>query len=167
MLGNLSEIDYIILDLREESDYRNCHIKEALNFPGVMISRDKFLPEMIMMKNKEGKMIILYHSDERNGVPYANLLFQKGYDNVFFLSGGIEEFMKKYPEYLEGPEREKYINMKIEEDKKNMILEQKRAGKNAKYNFVGKGDNKSTVSGKSNVTGNSTIHTLKKDLQKK
>ena len=167
MLGNLSEIDYIILDLREESDYRNCHIKEALNFPGVMISRDKFLPEMIMMKNKEGKMIILYHTDERNGVPYANLLFQKGYDNVFFLSGGIEEFMKKYPEYLEGPEREKYINMKIEEDKKNMILEQKRAGKNAKYNFVGKGDNKSTVSGKSNVTGNSNIHALKKDLQKK
>ena len=169
MLGDLSEIDYIILDLREESDYRNCHIKEALNFPGVMISRDKFLPEMIMMKNKEGKMIILYHTDERNGVPYANLLFQKGYDNVFFLSGGIEEFMKKYPEYLEGPEREKYINMKIEEDKKNMILEQKRAGKNAKYNVVGKNvvDNKSTVSGKSNITNNSNIHTLKKDLQKK
>ena len=169
MLGNLSEIDYIILDLREESDYRNCHIKEALNFPGVMISRDKFLPEMIMMKNKEGKMIILYHSDERNGVPYANLLFQKGYDNVFFLSGGIEEFRKKFPEYLDGPEREKYINMKIEEDKKNMILEQKRAGKNAKYNVVGKNvvDNKSTVSGKSNITNNSNIHTLKKDLQKK
>jgi centrosomal protein CEP41 len=167
MLGNLSEIDYIILDLRDEIEYANCHIKEAISFPGVMISRDKFLPEMIMMKNKEGKMIILYHSDERNGVPYANLLFQKGYDNVFFLSGGIEEFRKKFPEYLDGPEREKYINMKIEEDKKNMILEQKRAGKNAKYNFVGKGDNKSTVSGKSNVTGNSSIHTLKKDLQKK
>ena len=169
MLGNLSEIDYIILDLRDEIEYANCHIKEAISFPGVMISRDKFLPEMIMMKNKEGKMIILYHTDERNGVPYANLLFQKGYDNVFFLSGGIEEFMKKYPEYLEGPEREKYINMKIEEDKKNMILEQKRAGKNAKYNVVGKNvvDNKSTVSGKSNITNNSNIHTLKKDLQKK
>ena len=109
MLGNLSEIDYIILDLRDESEYNNCHIKEAISFPGVMISRDKFLTEMIMMKNKEGKMIILYHSDERNGVPYANLLFQKGYDNVFFLSGGIEEFRKKFPEYLDGPEREKYI----------------------------------------------------------
>ena len=127
MLGNLSEIDYIILDLREESDYRNCHIKEALNFPGVMISRDKFLPEMIMMKNKEGKMIILYHTDERNGVPYANLLFQKGYDNVFFLSGGIEEFMKKYPEYLEGPEREKYINMKIEDDIKKYDFRTKKS----------------------------------------
>ena len=48
-----------------------------------------------------------------------------------------------------------------------MILDQKRAEKNAKYNFVGKGDNKSNVSGKSNVTGNSNIHALKKDLQKK
>ena len=167
MLGNLSEIDYIILDLRDESEYNNCHIKEAISFPGVMISRDKFLTEMIMMKNKEGKMIILYHSDERNGVPYANLLFQKGYDNVFFLSGGIEEFRKKFPEYLDGPEREKYINMKIEEDKKNVILEQKRAGKNAKYNVVGKNvENKSITSGKSNNTNNSNIHTLKKDLQK-
>ena len=80
-----------------------------------------------MMKNKEGKMIILYHTDERNGVPYANLLFQKGYDNVFFLSGGIEEFMKKYPEYLEGPEREKYINMKIEEDIKKYDFRSKKS----------------------------------------
>ena len=168
MLGNLSEIDYIILDLRDESEYNNCHIKEAISFPGVMISRDKFLTEMIMMKNKEGKMIILYHSDERNGVPYANLLFQKGYDNVFFLSGGIEEFRKKFPEYLDGPDKEKYINMKMEEDKKNMILEQKRAGKNAKYNVVGKNvENKSITSGKSNITNNSNIHSLKKDLQKK
>ena len=169
MLGNLSEIDYIILDLRDEIEYANCHIKEAISFPGVMISRDKFLPEMIMMKNKEGKMIILYHSDERNGIPYANLLFQKGYDNVFFLSGGIEEFMKKYPEYLEGPEREKYINMKIEEDKKNMILEHKRAGKNARYTVVGTHavETISTVSGNSNIPNNSNIHTLKKDLQKK
>ncbi len=168
MLGNLSEIDYIILDLRDESEYNNCHIKEAISFPGVMISRDKFLTEMIMMKNKEGKMIILYHSDERSGVPYANLLFQKGYDNVFFLSGGIEEFRKKFPEYLDGPDKEKYVNMKIEEDKKNMVLEQKRAGKNAKYNVVGKNvENKSITSGKSNNTNNSNIHTLKKDLQKK
>ena len=117
MLGNLSEIDFIILDLREESEYNDYHIKEALSFPGVMISRDKFLNQMIMMKNKESKMIIVYHNDERSGVPYAGLLFQKGYDNIYFLSGGIEEFVKKYPEYVEGPKREMYINMKIAREK--------------------------------------------------
>ena len=57
--------------------------------------------------------------------------------------------------------------MKIEENIKKYDFRTKKSWKNAKYNFVGKGDNKSTVSGKSNVTGNSTIHTLKKDLQKK
>ena len=96
MLGNLSEIDFILLDLREESNYKDYHIKEAFSFPGVQISRDKFLSQMIMMKNKESKMIIVYRNDERSGVPYAALLFQKGYDNIYFLSGGIEEFVKKY-----------------------------------------------------------------------
>lgn len=118
MLGNLSEIDFVILDLREESDYNLFHIKEALSYPGVLISRDKFLNQMIMMKNKESKMIIVYHKDERNGIPYAGLLFQKGYDNVYFLSGGIEEFCNKFPEYLEGPKKDSFIQMKLEKERK-------------------------------------------------
>ena len=101
MLGNLSDIDFIILDLREAGDYERIHLKEAISFPAVNISRDKFTHQLIMMKNKPEKMIILYHNDERNGIPYANNFFQKGYDNVYFLSGGIEEFAKNYPEYLE------------------------------------------------------------------
>ena len=62
MLGNLSEIDYIILDLREECDYERIHLKDAISFPAVNISRDKFTHQLIMMKNKPGKMIILYHN---------------------------------------------------------------------------------------------------------
>lgn len=117
MLGDLSEIDFLILDLREQNEYESYHIKEALSYPGPFISRDKFLNQMIMMKNKESKMIIIYHNDERNGVPYAGLLFQKGYDNIYFLSGGIEDFVKKFPEYTEGTEREVLIQRKAEKDK--------------------------------------------------
>ena len=88
------------------------------------------------MKNKDRKMIIMYHFDEKNGIPYANLLFQKGFDNVFLLNGGIEEFSKNYPEYLEGVEKEKYINLKIENDRKKKIIEEKRAGgARNKYRF--------------------------------
>ena len=126
MLGNLSEIDFIILDLREECDYERIHVKEAINFPAVNISRDKFTHQLIMMKNKPGKMIILYHNDERSGIPYANNFFQKGYDNVYFLSGGIEEFAKNHPDHLEGPEKEKYINMKKERDRQAKIAEDKK-----------------------------------------
>ena len=156
MLGNLSEIDFVILDLREECDYERIHLKEAINFPAVNISRDKFTHQLIMMKNKPGKMIILYHNDERNGIPYANNFFQKGYDNVYFLSGGIEEFAKNFPEHLEGQEKEKYINMKKERDKRAKIAEDKKNGRGSKYHPCAqvKKDNKN-------------ISTLKKNLEKK
>jgi centrosomal protein CEP41 len=151
MLGNLSEIDYLILDLREECDYERIHIKDALNFPGYNISRDKFTHQMIMMKNKPGKMIILYHNDERNGIPYANNFYQKGYDNIYFLSGGIEEFTKNFPDYLEGPEKEKYVNMKIERDKQAKLVEQKKSTKKYSIQSMSKNDDKNITTLKKNL----------------
>lgn len=158
MLGNLSEIDFIILDLREECEYERVHVLEAISFPAVNISRDKFTQQLIMMKNKPGKMIIMYHTDERNGIPYANNFFQKGYDNVYFLSGGIEEFAKNYPDHLEGPEKEKYVNMKKEKDRQAKLAEDKKNGKGSKYHPCAqiKNENK-----------NKNISTLKKNLEKK
>jgi centrosomal protein CEP41 len=35
------ETKFILLDLREEEDYHQFHIKEAINFPAPNISRDK------------------------------------------------------------------------------------------------------------------------------
>ena len=180
MLGNLNEIDFIILDLREESEYERIHVLEAVSFPGVNISRDKFTQQLIMMKNKPGKMIIMYHTDERNGIPYANNFFQKGYDNVYFLSGGIEEFEKYHPEYLDGPEKDKYINMKKEREKQNKIAEEKKLGKSSKYHLCGQMKNESINNmnnmNKSNISMNKStmsknnsknISTLKKNLEKK
>ena len=136
IFGDLNEIDYIILDLREECDYNLIHIINSISYPGFLISRDKFIPELYSMKNKDRKIIIMYHFDEKNGIPYANLLFQKGFDNVFLLNGGIEEFANNYPEYLDGVEKDKYINLKIENDKKKKFIEEKRAGgARNKYRF--------------------------------
>ena len=169
MLGNLSEIDFIILDLREESEYDRVHVIEAVNFPAVNISRDKFTQQLIMMKNKPGKMIILYHTDERNGIPYANNFFQKGYDNVYFLSGGIEEFEKYYPEYLDGPEKDKYINMKKEREKQAKIAEERKGGKKSQYHLCGQVKNENINMNKSTLTksNNKNISTLKKNLENK
>ena len=59
MLGNLVRdiiiifaasqalLSFIILDLREKTDYDAYHIKEAMSYPGPNISRDKFLSEII------------------------------------------------------------------------------------------------------------------------
>ena len=168
MLGNLSEIDFIILDLREESEYERVHVIEAISFPAVNISRDKFTQQLIMMKNKPGKMIIMYHTDERNGIPYANNFFQKGYDNVYFLSGGIEEFEKYHPEYLDGPEKDKFINMKKEREKQAKLAEEKKGGKKSQYHLCGQIKNESVNMNSSNMSKNNSknISTLKKNLEK-
>ena len=63
-------------------------------------------------------MIIIYHNDERNSTNYAQLLSQKGFDNVYLLSGGIEDFISVFPQKCEGYQVEQYINNK----KQNEIL---------------------------------------------
>lgn len=40
--------------------------------------------------------------DERVGSQYAQLFSEKGYENVFLLSGGCEEFLEKYSDLCEG-----------------------------------------------------------------
>ena len=41
-------------------------------------------------------------SDERKGTTAANLMSEKGYDNVFLLSGGIEQFNEEFHNLVEG-----------------------------------------------------------------
>jgi len=42
--------------------------------------------------------------DERQGVQYAQLLNEKGYENTFLLSGGIESFLEGNTDLVEGVE---------------------------------------------------------------
>jgi len=40
--------------------------------------------------------------DERQGTHYSKLLFEKGFDNVYLLSGGLEKFLETNYEMVEG-----------------------------------------------------------------
>lgn len=111
--------EFLLLDLREAEDFEKFHIKESLNFPAPNLGRDKFLPEIYKFKNKENKLIIMYHLDERTSIPYVNQMCQKGYDNVYLLTGGIEAFVEKCPHHVEG--KELPTNVK-QADKKNKVL---------------------------------------------
>lgn len=94
--------DFILLDLRPEEDYAKYHIKESLNFPASLIPRDKYPQQMYLLKNKPNKLIIVIHEDERLGVQFAASLYQKGFDNVYLVTGGMEEFYQRHPEWVEG-----------------------------------------------------------------
>lgn len=48
------------------------------------------------------KLIVVYMDDERKGFEAAQLFTQKGYDNIYLLSGGFESFAESYPDLLEG-----------------------------------------------------------------
>jgi len=116
LLSDTSE--FLLLDLREPEDYDLYHIKEALSYPAPNLGRDKFIPELFKFKNKEGKLIIIYHNDERNGVTFGNLMSQKNYENVYLLTGGIEAFVENFSQYCEG----KKVPAPMKQEKKKQVV---------------------------------------------
>lgn len=102
MLGITSETKFILLDLREEEDYKKWHIKESINFPAPNITRDKTFGQLLRFKNIPDKIIVVYMYDERSGTHYSKILHEKGFDNVYLLSGGIEKFYEANPSLVEG-----------------------------------------------------------------
>ena len=120
-LGITSDTKFILLDMREEEDHEKFHIKESINFPAPNISRDKVIPELYRFRNKDDKLIIIYMSDERSGSSAAKKFYEKGYDNIYLLSGGINDFILDFPELIVGkdlPDIEKLREEKANKDKK-------------------------------------------------
>lgn len=128
--------------MRDPEDYNLWRIKESINYPAPNISRDKLIPELFRFKNKPDKLIIIYLEDERKGTQYAQLFFEKGYENVFLLTGGIEQFLEEFPELCEGesvPKPKTFYKRKFfdtskttsieEEEKKKAEKEEKRKKK--------------------------------------
>jgi centrosomal protein CEP41 len=102
MLGITAQTQFLLLDLRDPEEYDLWRIKESINYPAPNIGRDKIIPELYRFKNLPDKLIIIYMNDERQGVQYAQILAEKGYENVFLLSGGIEAFLEDFTELVEG-----------------------------------------------------------------
>ena len=101
-VGISSESSFLIVDLRDKAEYTAWHIKESYSLPLMMVNQDRTIPEVHRFKNKEGKQIICYVSDERNGILAARALVDRGYENTFLLTGGIEKFIEDYPSLIEG-----------------------------------------------------------------
>ena len=105
MLGITAQTTFLLLDLRDSEEYGLWRIKESINYPAPMIGRDKMIPEIFHFKNKPDKLIILYMNDERAGTKAAQLFAEKGFDNTFLLSGGIEQFLENHTDLVEGRSR--------------------------------------------------------------
>jgi centrosomal protein CEP41 len=93
---------FLILDVRDEEAFEQCHLMDARNFPASNIRHDKMTAEILSYKNRDGHLIVLYDEDERNAAPAATALVQKGFDNIYLLSGGLRKIVDNAPHMVEG-----------------------------------------------------------------
>ena len=95
---------------------------EAINYPAPNIKRDKVFPLLLKFKNAPTKKIIIYNFDERTGIPVARIFYDKGYDNIYLMSGGIEEFVQLHHHLVEGEKVPVLKHNPNKKQKKNIIL---------------------------------------------
>ena len=87
----------LLLDLRSQGEYAEGHISNAVSFPAEHIQRDQVFASLGIFKNKADKMLVVYHDDERHGILQSRIIFEKGFDNVYLLSGGLFSFEQEFP----------------------------------------------------------------------
>ncbi|KNE73392.1 hypothetical protein AMAG_17588 [Allomyces macrogynus ATCC 38327] len=83
------DLPYLLLDVRDFAEWRTCHLIGALTYPHVFIRRDQISKDLVMYRNKENKIIVLYDNDECIAAPAAQILCERGFENVFILTGGM------------------------------------------------------------------------------
>ncbi|VDO03178.1 unnamed protein product [Rodentolepis nana] len=93
---------YLLLDVRDKDEFDSCHIIRAINYPYTRLSRcmNFEIREMLAYKNKPGHIIICYDEDETLAPLVTTVLVERGYENVFLLSGGLKVAWKLFPRGL-------------------------------------------------------------------
>ena len=84
MMNN--EADYIIIDVRTESEYQQGHIKNAINIPNESI--DESVSEIL--KDKDQLLLVYCRSGNRSKQA-SEKLAKLGYSNIYEF-GGISDF---------------------------------------------------------------------------
>ncbi|NXU58669.1 CEP41 protein, partial [Turnix velox] len=93
---------FLLLDVRDQDAYEQCHIIGAYSYPIATLSRtmNPYTNSILEYKNAHGKIIILYDNDERVASQAATTMCERGFENLFMLSGGLKVLAQKIPEGL-------------------------------------------------------------------
>lgn len=87
----------MVVQIDQPSTFQRCSFRETSTPSRCTVWYLKFTE-----KNKPNKLIIVYHEDDKSGATYATVLYEKGFDNIYLLTGGIEEFYQKKPTLVTG-----------------------------------------------------------------
>ncbi|NXL53405.1 CEP41 protein, partial [Podilymbus podiceps] len=98
---------FLLLDVRDRDAYDQCHIVggEEARTPSSPALAEAIFYKLILssstyQKNAHGKIIILYDNDERLASQAATTMCERGFENLFMLSGGLKVLAQKIPEGL-------------------------------------------------------------------
>ncbi|XP_052029345.1 centrosomal protein of 41 kDa isoform X2 [Apodemus sylvaticus] len=93
---------FLLLDVRDRDSYQQCHIVGAYSYPIATLSRtmNPYSNDILEYKNAHGKIIIVYDEDERLASQAATTMCERGFENLFMLSGGLKVLAQKFPEGL-------------------------------------------------------------------
>mmetsp|Transcript_7932 Transcript_7932/g.19343 ORF Transcript_7932/g.19343 Transcript_7932/m.19343 type:complete len:289 (+) Transcript_7932:111-977(+) len=96
--------DVLVLDLRTEEEYKACHIRGAVSYPSMMMSRSmyQFTPDILQFKNREGRLMVLYDVEERLSASVGTLWYEKGIENFVVLKGGMVALMESDRDCFDG-----------------------------------------------------------------
>ncbi|NXD28513.1 CEP41 protein, partial [Spelaeornis formosus] len=96
------ECPFLLLDVRDRDAYEQCHIVGAYSYPIATLSRtmNPYTNNILEYKNAHGKIIIVYDNDERLASQAATTMCERGFENLFMLSGGLKVLAQKIPEGL-------------------------------------------------------------------
>ena len=85
---NLQEIDiseYIIIDVRSKREYRENHLKDAINIPLPDVKQN--IENFVTNKNKK---ILIYCQSGIRSAKAVEIMENMGYTQVYNLKGGLE-----------------------------------------------------------------------------
>eukprot|EP01135_Chromosphaera_perkinsii_P010485 Nk52_evm1s2146 gene=Nk52_evmTU1s2146 len=90
---------YLLLDVRDESEFGEFHLIGSVHYPARMLSRscNYFTGEILKYRNVAGKMLIIVDWDERIAAGVAQTFVERGVDNVWMLAGGLKLIHERFP----------------------------------------------------------------------
>ena len=97
-----TSLPFLLIDVRSNYEYDSAHLILSINHPLSKLSRTVGWEssEMLAYKSHAHWIIIVYADDEVESSEAASLLVQRGYENIFMLSGGLNLIVDKLPNIL-------------------------------------------------------------------
>jgi len=78
-------------------EFLDFHMMGSVSFPHGWLSRQNQLSALERFKNLESKVVVVFMENERQGTQVCKILTEKGFGNVFLMTGGIQQFYVDYP----------------------------------------------------------------------